>query len=57
MYAALNNINVAAVDIRNTYLQTPSSEKHFIIYGAFFGLENIEKRAMIMQALYGGKTI
>ena len=55
-YAALNGIDVFAADILNAYLQAPSSQKHFIICGAEFGLENIGKRALIRRALYGGKT-
>ena len=55
-YAALNNLNVCACDIQNAYLQSPSSEKHFIICGEEFGLENVGKRALIIRALYGGKS-
>ena len=32
-YAALNNVDVTASDIQNTYLQAPSSEKHCVICG------------------------
>ena len=55
-YAALNGLNVCAADIKNAYLQAPSSEKHFIICGPEFGLENVGKRALIVRALYGGKS-
>ena len=55
-YAALNGIDVYAADIRNAYLQAPSSQKDFIICGIEFGLENVGKRALIRRALYGGKT-
>ena len=55
-YAALNGINVMAADIKNAYLQAPSSEKHYVICGAKFGLENVGKRALICRALYGGKS-
>ena len=55
-YAALNDIDVTAADIRNAYLQAPPSEKHYIICGPEFGVENIGKRAIIERALYGGKT-
>ena len=54
-YAALNGIDVLAADIKNAYLQAPTSEKHYIICGPEFGLENIGKRAQIVRALYGGK--
>ena len=55
-YAALNDLDVLAADIRNAYLQAPSSEKHYIICGPEFGLEHEGKRAKIVRALYGGKT-
>ena len=55
-YAALNGLDVFAADIRNAYLQAPSSQKDYIIGGAEFGLENIGKRALIKRALYGGKA-
>ena len=55
-YAALNGLNVACADIKNAYLQAPSSEKHYIVCGGEFGLENIGKRALIRRALYGGKS-
>ena len=56
-YATLNRLNVCAADIQNAYLQAPSSEKHFVICGAEFGLENIGKKAIIVRALYGGKAV
>ena len=43
-------------DIKNAYLQAPSSEKHFIVCGPEFGIENEGKLALIRQALYGGKV-
>ena len=49
-------LSVCACDIQNAYLQAPSSEKHYIICGPEFGLENVGKRAMIIRALYGGKS-
>ena len=55
-YAALNDINVCAADIKNAYLQAPSSEKHYIICGLEFGLEHVGKVALIRRALYGGKS-
>ena len=55
-YAALNDIDIFAADIRNAYLQAPSSCKDFIICGPEFGLENVGKVALIHRALYGGKT-
>lgn len=55
-YAALHDIDVKVADIKNAYLQAPSSEKHFIICGTEFGLENVGKVALIRRALYGGKA-
>jgi len=53
-YAALNGLWVTAADIRNAYLQAPSSEKP--LCGVAFGLENVGKIALIKRALYGGKS-
>lgn len=55
-YAALNDLDIFAADIKNAYLQAPSSEKHYIICGLEFGLENVGKVALIKRALYGGKS-
>ena len=49
-YAALNDVDICAVDIKNAYLQAPLSQKDFIICGPEFGLENISKRALIRRA-------
>ena len=55
-YAALMDLDVKAVDIQNAYLQAPSSEKHFVLCGPEFGLENVGQVALIKRALYGGKV-
>ena len=55
-YAALHQTKVLAADIRNAYLQAPTSEKHYIICGLEFVIENMGKRALIVCALYGGKA-
>ena len=55
-YTSLNSLNVCAADIQNAYLQAPSSEKHYIVCGPEFGLENVGKKAIIVRALYGGKA-
>ena len=55
-YAALNGLDVCAADIRNAYLQAPSSQKDYVICGPEFGLENVGKVALIHRALYGGKS-
>ena len=41
------------MDIINAYLQATTSEKHYIICGIEFGLENVGKRHLIFRALYG----
>ena len=51
-YDALNHLDLCDCDIQNEYLQSPSSEKHFIICGPEFGLENIGSRSLIIRALY-----
>ncbi len=56
MYAALLGLPVIGADIRNAYLQAPSSEKHFIICGPEFGIENEGRVVLIWRALYGGKV-
>ena len=45
-----------AADIRNDYLQAPTSDKYDIICGEEFGIEIFGKRALIVRALYGGKA-
>jgi hypothetical protein len=47
---------VFAADIRNAYLQAPSSQKDYIVCGPEFAIENVGKNALIHQALYGGKS-
>jgi hypothetical protein len=47
---------VIGADIRNAYLQAPSSEKHFIVCGPEFGIKNEGRVALIWRALYGGKV-
>ena len=55
-YAALNDLEVCAADIKNAYLQAPSSQKDYIICGPEFGLENEGRVALIHRAVYGGKA-
>ena len=55
-YADINQTQVLAADIRNSYLQAPMSEKHYIICGLEFGLDNWGKGALIVRALYGRKA-
>ena len=55
-YAALNGLDVCVADIRNAYLQAPSSRKDYFVCGPEFGLENEGKVALIHRAVYGGKS-
>ena len=55
IYADLNGLYVFACDIQNSYLQSPSSYKHFIFCGSEFGLDNVGKKALIVCDLYGVK--
>jgi hypothetical protein len=52
----LLGLPVLGADIRNAYLQAPSSEQHFIICGPEFGIENEGRIGLIRRALYGGKV-
>lgn len=55
-YAALNGVDVMAADIRNTYLQAPSSRNDDVICGMELGLKYVGKPALIRRAMYGEKT-
>ena len=46
-HSDLHGVLVMAADVRNDYLQAPTSEKHFVICGPEFGIENIFKKAII----------
>ena len=43
-------------NIRNAYLQSPTSQKHYIIPVPEFGMENVGKVAIMHRAVYDGKT-
>ena len=55
-HAALNELDIPAGDIRNAYLQAPSSQTDYIVRGPDFGIENVGCVALIHRALYGGKS-
>jgi hypothetical protein len=55
-HAALLGLPVLGAKIRNAYLQAPSSEKHFIICGLEFGIENEGHVSWIRHTLYDGKV-
>ena len=52
---AMHGVPVTAEDVRNMYLQDTTSEKHYVICGPEFLLENTGKKVIITRALYGGK--
>ena len=54
-YSALNDMDVTSADIQKSYLQAPSSEKHYVICGKEFGLKHEGKVDLVRHALYGGK--
>ena len=55
-YAALLGLPVIGADILNAYLQAPSLEKHYIICGPEFGIENEGCVGIICRAFYGGEV-
>ena len=55
-YAALNGLDILTADIRNAYLQPPSSQNDYIVCGPEFGIENVGCVALIHRVLYGGKS-
>ena len=56
IYYELNDLQVFVSDIKNSYLQSPLSVKHYIICVTEFGLDNEGKMEIIFRALYGGKS-
>ena len=50
-YAALNDLDICAADIKNAYLQAPDSEKHYVVCGPEFGTENVGKIAICLRPL------
>ena len=54
-YAALNDLDIFAADIKNTYLQAPITEKYWTRCGPQFGPELEGSVAYIVRALYGTK--
>ena len=52
----MNNTDAITADIKNAHIQDPSFEKHYIIFGPEFVLENAGKVAPINRSIYGGKS-
>ena len=55
-YAAMMGLPVMAGDIKNAYLQAPTSEKNYIICGDEFGEANVGRKAIITGSVYGGRV-
>ena len=55
-HADVHRVSMKAADIQNSYPQDPTSEKHYIICGPEFGIENEGKQAVIVQDFYSGKS-
>jgi hypothetical protein len=53
---ALDNIDVPATNILNTYLTSPCDKKVWTFSGPEFGPELERKRAIIVRSLYGLKS-
>ena len=55
MLAALNDLEVKAGDVLNTYITAPVAEKIWTVLGPEFG-NDCGKTAIIVRALYGLKS-
>ena len=55
-YAALMGLDIMAADIQNAYLSAPCSQKYYTVCGPEFGSELHGKKALVVRALYGGKS-
>ena len=55
-YAAIHGLDILTAEIRNSYLQAPSSQKDYMVCGPEFGIENVGHVAQIHRELYGGKS-
>ena len=55
-YADFNVVDVFVANMCNTYLQSPSSQKDYIICGPEFGLDNVVMVVLIQRDLCGGKS-
>ena len=52
---AMDGLDICATNIQNAYIQTPTSEKHYMICGPEFE-ESQGKKALIRHALYDEKS-
>jgi hypothetical protein len=56
LIVALNDLDVFAADIQNSYLTSPCEEKIYTILGPEFGPHWQGKKALVVRALYGLKS-
>ena len=56
-YASFLGLPVIGGDIKNAYLQAPSSEKHSIVCGPEFGTENVKRVALIRERFMAEKWL
>ena len=57
LIAALNGLQISAVDVDNAYLNAPCTKKVHVTCGPeLFGTENAGKTAVVVRALYGLKS-
>ena len=54
--ASLNDSVSHVCVIQNACLQAPSSEKHYVVCGLEFGLDNAGKHAIIVRAMHSRKS-
>ena len=55
--AALNDLDIFAADIQNAYLTSPCGENIIFTCGPEFGSEHKGNTAVVVQALYGLRSI
>jgi hypothetical protein len=56
LLAALNDLDILAADVGNTYLQAPAREKVHTTAGPEFGASNVGKTVINVRAMYGLKS-
>ena len=55
-YADVNDLPVCSCEAENACLRLISSEKHYVVCGLEFGLENIGDCTKLVRALCDGKS-
>ena len=54
-YDALNDLTICACDSQNSYFKASSSDKHYVVCGLEFVLDNVRNFLIIVQVLCGRK--